>query len=110
MAIGDVITRHNQTLNNDNMTIICLNDNTKMKNINNYYLEKLQKPIFINGELVYEDLDILEQQRYCNEQMDLLYPEYKRTIMPEEYYVDGDYDYVNFKNDLIAKTRKLIKK
>lgn len=109
MAIGDVMTRHNQVLNNDKMTIVCLNDNTKMKEISNYEVKKLQKPIFINGELVYEDLDILEAQRYCNEEMALLYPEYKSTTMPEEYYVDGTEEYVNFKNEMVAKIRKKVR-
>ena len=40
--------------------------------------------------------------------MDTLYPEVKRTVMPHEYYVDGTEEYVNFKNDMIVKTRKLV--
>ena len=72
-------------------------------------LEKLQKTIFKNGELVYDDPEILEKQKYCNEQMKKIYPEVKRTKMPHEYYVDGTEEYVEFKNVLIDETKKIAK-
>ena len=110
MAIADVITRKEQVLkDNEKITVVSLKDNFQKKEISDYYLEELQKPIFINGELVYEDMDLNVQQQYCDEQMAKLYEDYKRAIMPEEYYVDGTEEYVNFKNDLIAKKKMLVK-
>lgn len=109
MAIGDIVTRKNNVLSNGKMTIISLNDYNKTKEIEDYSLVELQKPIFINGKLVYEDLELTEQTNYCNKQMDLLYPEYKRTDKPEYYYVDGNYDYINFKNALIKKVKKKVR-
>ena len=41
--------------------------------------------------------------------MNTIYPEIKRVKMPHEYYVDGTDAYVNFKNDLIVKTKKLVR-
>ena len=41
--------------------------------------------------------------------MSYIYEENKRTVMPEAYYVDGTEEYVAFKNDFIARTRKLAK-
>ena len=38
-------------------------------------LIELQKTIFKNGELVYNDSDILEKKVYCDNQMKTLYPE-----------------------------------
>ena len=52
----------------------------------------------------------MKKQEYCNLQMSYLYPEVKRTVMPQEYYVDGTLEYINFKNDMIKRTRKLVKK
>ena len=80
----------------------------KTKTINDS-ATKLQKTIFKNGELVYDDPEILEKQKYCNEQMKKIYPEVKRTKMPHEYYVDGTEEYVEFKNVLIDKTKKIAK-
>ncbi len=104
-AIADIITRKNQPLTNNNTTIINLKDNLQQKELNNFYLKELQVPIFENGILVYDDPDIWTKQAYCNEQMSYIYPETKRTIMPEPYYVDGTKEYVDFKNDFIVKTR-----
>lgn len=108
-AISDIMTRHNQKLTGEDIKIINLQDNLQQKDLTNYYLKKLQKPIFINGQLVYDDPDIWTKQAYCNEQMNSIYEENKRTIMPEAYYVDGTKEYVTFKNELIAKTKKLTK-
>ena len=107
-AIADIITRKENPLKNDTVTVVDLKDPLKRKELRNFELKELQIPIFIQGNLVYDDPDIWEKQRYCNEQMSLLYEEHKRTLMPETYYVDGTEEYVNFKNDFITKTRKLV--
>lgn len=108
-AIADIITRKEQPLMGEDITIINLQDNLQRKDLSNFYLTRLQEPIFINGELVYDDPSILVKQAYCNEQMSRIYEENKRTMLPEPYYVDGTLEYINFKNDFIAKTRKLAK-
>lgn len=108
-AIADIMTRKNNPLSCKEITIVNLQDNLQRKDISNFYLKELQQPIFINGELVYDDPDIWVKQAYCNEQMSSIYEENKRIKMPESYYVDGTEEYVNFKNDFIAKTRKLTK-
>lgn len=110
MAIADVMTRKEQVLSdNQKITIVSLKDNFQRKEITNYHLEQLQQPIFINGELVYEDLELDEQKQYCDKQMSLLYQDYKRTTNPEQYYVDGTSEYVDFKNNLIAQ-KKLVRR
>ena len=106
-AIADIMTLKDEKISKNNLLIISPQDNLKQTTINNFELVKLQKPIFINGELVYDDKDILEKRKYCNDEMKTLYPEVKRNKMPHEYYVDGTKEYVNMKNDLIAKTKKL---
>ena len=63
-------------------------DYLKSKTIDNFELVTLQKTIFKNGELVYDDPDIRDKKKYCEIQMKTLYPEVKRTKMPHEYYVD----------------------
>ena len=108
-AIADVMEMYDKTLDKKELEIVSVTDYLKSTTINNFDLVELQKPIFVNGELVYTDPDLLEKREFCNQQMNTLYPEVKRTNMPHEYYVDGTKEYVEFKNDLIQKTRKLVK-
>ena len=109
-ALADVITRKNEVMPKDNLLIVSPTDPLKRKVINNYELVELQQPIFINGELVYEDKDIFDIQRYCNEQMERIYPEVRRTMNPQEYYVDGTEDYVNFRTETIENVKTMCKK
>lgn len=109
-ALADIMSRKDESLNKNSLTIISTTDYLKRKTIEDFELVELQKPIFINGELVYNDPEIMDKRIYCNEQMKKIYPEVKRTKMPHEYYVDGTEEYINFKNDMIMDVRKLVKK
>ena len=60
----------------------------KHKTVTNYRIECLQIPVFLGGECVYESPDIHEIQKYCKEQLDLLWDEVKRFDNPHRYYVD----------------------
>lgn len=108
-AIADIMDLYDKDIKKHDLNIVSVTDYLKQTTIDNFDLVELQKPIFVNGELVYDDPDLLIKQAFCNEQMNTLYPEVKRPVNPTEYYVDGTEDYVNFKNDLIVKTRKLVK-
>lgn len=109
-AIADIMTRQGEKINQDDLLIVSPKDALKRKMINNFELVELQKPIFINGKLVYDDPDIKEKQAYCESQMATLYPEIKRIMNPHEYYVDGTEQYVNFKNEMIMNVKKLVRK
>ncbi len=106
-AIADIMTRQNEKISKDNLVIVSTTDYLKRSTINDFELVELQKPIFVNGQLVYDDPQIQQKQKYCNNQMKTIYPEVKRTKNPHEYYVNGTEEYVNFKNDLIMNTKKL---
>ena len=109
-AIADIINLKGEKVKKDNLIIVSPQDYLKRTTINDFDLVKLQKPIFIDGKLVYDDPTIEEKQEYCAKQMETLYPEVRRIKNPHEYYVDGTEEYVNFKNDMIVKTRKLVRK
>ena len=109
-ALADVMARHNEKLNKRELSIVSVTDFLKSTTLNNFDLVELQKPIFVNGELVYDDPSIREKQAYCNKEMGTLYPEVKRTTMPHEYYVDGTEEYVNFKNKVIQDAKRLVKR
>ena len=105
-AIADVMCNYDQELDERKLTIVSLNDFIKSTTIEDYELVPLQKKIFENGELVYEDPSLLEKREYLENQMNRIYPEVKRLLNPHGYYVDGSEEYANFKNEMIRKYRK----
>jgi nicotinate phosphoribosyltransferase len=109
-AIADVMAMHNEKIKEEDLIIVNPTNYLARKTINNFDLIELQKPVFANGTLVYDDPDIRDKQKYCNEQMATIYPEVRRNEMPQEYYVDGTENYVNFKNEIIDETKRLIMK
>ena len=104
-AIADIMCTRGKKMEDRNLTIVSLKDFIKSTTIDNFELKKLQKPIFLNGKLVYEEPTLLEKKEYCESQMKTLYPEVKRTLNPHEYFVDGTQDYVNMKHEMIRKMR-----
>ena len=107
-AVCDVMTRRDEKLNKRKLEVVSVTDFLKSRKLENFRLEELQKPIFINGELVYDDPEIMVKRDHCNEQMATIYPEVKRTDTPHEYFVDGTDNYIKFKKDMIEKTKKLV--
>jgi nicotinate phosphoribosyltransferase len=95
----------NKNINNRELKIVSLKDFIKSTTINNFELKKLQRPIFLNGHLVYKEPTLLEKKAYCEKEMQTLYPEVKRTLNPHDYFVDGTEEYANMKNEMIRKMR-----
>lgn len=109
-AIADIMTRQNEKIKKDDLIIVDPTNYLKRTTIHDFELEELQKPIFVNGKLVYKDPEIMEKQKYCNEQMATLWEEVKRIENPHGYYVDGTEEYVTFKNKMIEDAKRLVKK
>jgi len=108
-AIADIMCMPGEQLNKDNLFIVSPTDYLKNRTITNFELVELQKTIFKNGQLVYNDPDLTEKKVYCNEQMKTIYPEIKRTKMPHEYHVSGTEEYVELKRKLIMDHKRKIK-
>lgn len=108
-AIADIMANQNEEVKRENLIIVSPQNYLKSTTINNFELKELQQTIFKNGVLVYNDPTIEEKRIYCDNEMAKIYPEVKRTRMPHEYYVDGTKEYVDFKNNLIEETKKLVK-
>lgn len=109
LAIADIMCRQDEDITNkEELEIVDPTNYLKSTVISNFRLEKLQKTIFENGKLVYEDPELLEKKKYCEEQMQTLYPEVKRIENPHKHYVDGTVAYVEFKNKIISDMRKCV--
>ena len=108
-AIADILTLAGERISRDNLLLISPIDYLKSKKIENFELVELQKIIFKNGELVYDDPEIIEKKLYCESQMKTLYPEVKRINMPHIYPVSGTEKYVELKKTLILEHKSKIK-
>lgn len=105
-ALADIISIPGQAISKDNLIIIDTVNFSNSKKIGNFELVELQKPIFIDGKLVYEDPTITQKQLYCEEQMQRIYPETKRLEMPQIYHVAGTEEYIDLKNSLMLQLKK----
>lgn len=109
-AIADIMARNGEEVKEEDLIIVSTTDYLKKKKITDFTLVALQKTIFEDGVLVYDDPDLETTRTYCEDQMATIYPEVKRTEMPHLYHVSGTEEYVNFKNNMIEEHRKLVLK
>lgn len=103
-AIADVITLADEEIDDTKPYVIF--DPIyiwKKKKVTNYYAKKLQVPIFINGECVYETPCVDEIRSYSKEQLHTLWSEIKRFTNPHQYYVDLSQRLWFSKQELIMK-------
>ncbi|AAK79745.1 nicotinate phosphoribosyltransferase [Clostridium acetobutylicum] len=105
-AIADVITlAHEKIDENKEYTIFDQENIWKKKKITKFVARKLQVPVFIDGECVYESPTLEESREYCEKQLDTLWDEVKRFVNPHKYYVDLSMELWHVKQELIQKYR-----
>ena len=97
-ALGDVIATHDEIIPEDIYTFVSDKEPWKKKTITNFEIRELQVPVFLNGKLVYQDPTMQEKIDFCEANMKSLYPEIRRTAMPQEYIVDLSDKERNLKN------------
>ena len=102
-AIADYICVHDENPDFSKPLEIFDPDATwKRKIVTDYYAKELLKPIFINGECVYNKPSINEIRQYCKEQTNTLWEEVRRFENPHRYYVDLSQKLWNIKNKLLS--------
>ena len=103
-AIADVITLAHEVIDDSKEYEIFDPVHTwKKKLVTNFYAKKLQVPVFLNGECVYESPAVLDIKAHCRESVNSLWDEQKRFTNPQEYYVDLSPDLWNLKNEMINR-------
>lgn len=100
-AIGDVIALHDEIINKDEYEIFDPIHTWKRKILKNFEVRKMQIPIFIKGECVYESPSIQEIREYCESEVESLWDEVKRFVNPQEYYVDLSQKLYDLKQSLL---------
>ncbi len=79
------------------------------KVVTNFSARPLLKTIFKDGQLVYNDPDVIQIKRMVTDRLDGLWDEYKRTLNPQEYPVDLSQELYDHKFQLISKIRDKIR-
>lgn len=100
-VLGDVIATHDEVIPKDKYTLISDRDPWKRTTIDDYYVKELQVPIFINGNLVYEQPDIHQRKKYCDDQFESLTDRITDVSNPHTYYVDLSEEEKDLKEYLI---------
>ena len=72
----------------------------------NFQAVELLKPIFVNGELVYELPSLKEIRTNCGYQVSTLWPEVKRFDNPHNYYVDLSQKLMDLKDKMLEEAGK----
>ncbi len=69
-----------------------------------FFVRELLVPVFINGECVMESKKVMEIREYCFDEMNSLWPEYKRLVNPHIMPVDLSENLFKLKKRLINST------
>lgn len=103
-AIADLITLNDETIDpSEPYELFDPEATWKRKTVQNFEVHELLQPIFVNGELVYENPTIDEMRSYATRQLATLWPSVTRLDNPHNYYVDLSQKLWNLKNDFLQK-------
>jgi nicotinate phosphoribosyltransferase len=79
------------------------------KFVTNFEARELHEEIYSNGELVYKIPDLVNIRKFVDENLQLLWDEYKRSLNPEEYPVDLSDECWTNKVELIKQVKEEVK-
>ena len=78
----------------------------KRKTLTNFNVKKLLKPIFVKGELVYQEKDLKDIRDFCTDQLNKLWDSIKRFENPQTYYVDLSQKLWDLKQEFLAEHKQ----
>lgn len=103
-AIADVLTLENESIGEEKTYSLFDPDFTwKRKTVDNFVAREMLVPVFVGGQLVYENPCLEEIKAYCNEQVASLWEEVVRFENPHKYYVDFSGKLWGIKQSMIEK-------
>ncbi len=108
MAEADYICMHDEVIDDTKPIELCDPDaRWKRKTLTDFRAEKLLKPIFKNGELVYKEPALKEIKTHCAYSVSTLWPEVRRFDNPHRYYVDLSPRLMELKDRMLAEHARL---
>lgn len=106
-AKADLITLHDEVVENGDIEIFDPNFTYKRTVIENATVRKMLNIIIKDGNLVEPLPTLKETKQYLQLELKTLYDEVKRFDNPHEYYVDLSQKLWDLRNDLIHKFKKI---
>lgn len=106
MFEADLIGLDSEEFDIDEITIFDPVYTWKKRTYKNFKIEKLLKPLFLDGELVRDKKSVSEYREYADNQKKRLWDQYKRLLNPEIYKVDLSKKLWELKNNLINKEQE----
>ena len=101
-----IILDHEEIDESKPLTIFHPTYTWKTQTFENYYVERLLKPVFIDGKLVREKKSVMEYRTDSIAKKNCFWPQYKRISNPEPFKVDLSQELWNLKSDLIKELKK----
>lgn len=71
-----------------------------------YYIEKLLKPLFVDGKLVRDKQTVMEYREYSMKRKKCFWPQYKRISNPEPFKVDLSQELWTLKSEMIKELKE----
>ncbi len=106
-AIADLITLEDETIDeNAPLRIFDPVQTWKSMTLTDFTARELLVPIFKDGKQVYESPDVMEIQRYAQQELNTMWEEYKRLLNPHVYKVDLSDKLYDLKQKLIRENSK----
>ena len=103
-AIADYICVHDEVIDESQpLTIFDPMATWKHKTLTDYEARPLQVPVFLKGQLVYQQPSLKEIRDYCAREVDTLWDEVKRFDNPHTYYVDLSKRLWDIKHELLEE-------
>lgn len=107
-AIADVITKHDEVINdNEPYEIFDPEHSWKRKLVENFYAKPLHVQLFNKGKCVYDSPSVQHIKKFCEEQINTLWDEVLRFENPHHYYVDLSQKLWDQKQELLAKSNQI---
>lgn len=101
-ALADLITLHDEDIDPEQpLTIFHPMYPWKKRKLQNFRVEELLVPVFVDGKLVYDSPSVAQSAERLKEQKESIWPEYRRMTNPEEFHVDLSQQLWDLKQDLL---------
>ena len=80
-------------------------DTWKKMTVTDFHTKELLQPIFVDGELVYQQPKLQQICAFAREEMESFWEEYRRLRNPHVYKVDLSQKLYDLKQELLKKAR-----
>lgn len=105
-ALADEICLYDEVVDDTKPhTIFDPAETWKTKELYDFVAKDIRVTVFKDGNLVYNPPELSDIQKYCKEQIDLLWDEVKRFENPHTYYVDLSQKLWSIKDELLRKAK-----